>query len=118
MKIRRHNLAEMISVELNVPKKYVDSIIVLFMKNVKETILDGKNIFLRGFGTFGVKKRKQSRRRNPKTNGSIIVPEHNIVYFRPGKELKFKNNLLNIAKERKLIEEIESISENVWKHIY
>jgi nucleoid DNA-binding protein len=84
----RREITDLISKQIDMPKKYIDEILVLFLKTVKDNLLEEETIYLRGFGTFGTKERKESIRRNPRTNEKIHIPKHNIVYFKPGKDLK------------------------------
>ncbi|WP_277114276.1 HU family DNA-binding protein, partial [Bacteroides stercorirosoris] len=44
-----------------------------------------ENVYLRGFGSFVVKKRAQKTARNISKNTTIIIPEHNIPAFKPAK---------------------------------
>ena len=53
---------------------------------VKNSMIGGNNIYLRGFGTFELKKRKAKVARNIKRNTSLIVPEHFVARFKPAKE--------------------------------
>ena len=84
----RRNLVDMLSMEVKMPKKNIDEVIVSFLNTLKDSLHKGETIFLRGFGTFGIKKRKESVRRNPRTNEKIVIPHHSIVYFKAGKDLK------------------------------
>ncbi len=56
-----------------------------FMEVVKESLGNDENVYLRGFGSFVVKKRKQKTARNISKNTTIIIPEHNIPSFKPAK---------------------------------
>lgn len=56
-----------------------------FMEVVKESLSEEENVYLRGFGSFVVKKRKQKTARNISKNTTIIIPEHNIPSFKPAK---------------------------------
>lgn len=56
-----------------------------FMETVKEALAEEENVYLRGFGSFIVKKRAQKTARNISKNTTIIVPEHNIPAFKPAK---------------------------------
>ncbi|MDR2556480.1 MAG: integration host factor subunit beta [Bacteroidales bacterium] len=56
-----------------------------FMDVVKENMGHGENIYLRGFGSFIIKKRKQKTGRNISKNTSIVIPAHNIPAFKPAK---------------------------------
>ncbi len=54
-----------------------------FMTNIKASMADGKNVYLRGFGSFVVKERAQKTGRNISKNTTIIIPAHNIPSFKP-----------------------------------
>lgn len=56
-----------------------------FMEVVKESLINEENVYLRGFGSFILKKRAQKTARNISKNTTIIVPEHNIPAFKPAK---------------------------------
>ena len=56
-----------------------------FMDEVKKSLEKGDNVYLRGFGSFIIKKRAQKTARNISQNTTIIIPEHNIPAFKPAK---------------------------------
>ncbi|MFM8596114.1 MAG: HU family DNA-binding protein [Flavobacteriales bacterium] len=56
-----------------------------FMNNIKASMADGTNVYLRGFGSFVVKERAQKTGRNISKNTTIIIPAHNIPSFKPSK---------------------------------
>ncbi|MCQ2274881.1 MAG: integration host factor subunit beta [Bacteroidales bacterium] len=56
-----------------------------FMNVVKEALAENENVYLRGFGSFIVKKRAEKTGRNISKNQSIIIPAHNIPSFKPAK---------------------------------
>ena len=56
-----------------------------FMDAVKASLSKDENVYLRGFGSFVVKKRAQKTARNISKNTTIIIPEHNIPAFKPAK---------------------------------
>ena len=56
-----------------------------FMETVKDTLAEGENVYLRGFGSFIVKTRSQKTARNISKNTAIIIPEHKIPAFKPAK---------------------------------
>ncbi len=62
-----------------------------FMETVKGSLAEGNNVYLRGFGSFIIKKRAQKTARNISKNTTIIIPEHNIPAFKPAKT--FMNEL-------------------------
>ena len=56
-----------------------------FMESVKESLAREENVYLRGFGSFILKKRAQKTARNISKNTTIIIPELNIPAFKPAK---------------------------------
>ncbi len=56
-----------------------------FMDVVKDSMAHGENVYLRGFGSFIVKTRKEKTARNISKNTTIIIPEHKIPAFKPAK---------------------------------
>ena len=66
-------------------KQTVLNTIEAFMETVKESLTKEENVYLRGFGSFIVKKRAQKTARNISKNTTIIIPEHNIPAFKPAK---------------------------------
>ena len=66
-----------------------------FMKTIKESLASGKNVYLRGFGSFIVKKRATKTGRNISKNEAIIIPAHFIPAFKPAKTFteKVKKNV-------------------------
>ena len=55
------------------------------MEVVKGSLISGENVYLRGFGSFILKKRAQKTARNISKNTTLVVPEHNIPAFKPAK---------------------------------
>lgn len=56
-----------------------------FMETVKESLEKEENVYLRGFGSFILKKRAAKTARNISKNTTLIIPEHNIPAFKPAK---------------------------------
>ena len=68
----------------------IDKVTVLttleaFMDTVKDSLSKEENVYLRGFGSFVVKKRAEKTARNISKNTTIIIPSHNIPSFKPAK---------------------------------
>ena len=67
----------------------IQEIIDCFSDALQKALSDGKNIELRGFGTFLLKKTKERySARNPKTGKLVYIPEKNKVRFRASKKFK------------------------------
>ncbi|MCC5916212.1 MAG: integration host factor subunit beta [Cryomorphaceae bacterium] len=63
----------------------IQQVVELFMKEVKTSLESGENVYLRGFGSFFIKKRAEKTGRNISKNTTIIIPAHNIPAFKPAK---------------------------------
>ena len=73
----------------NLNQSEIENIIDIFCNHIEKTLKEGKNIELRGFGTFFIKKLKEKHSsRNPKTGDLIYVPEKNKVRFKASRKLK------------------------------
>jgi DNA-binding protein HU-beta len=75
------SIAEKIGVE----KIDVQAVVEAFMKEVKDSLSNDENVYLRGFGSFIVKERAEKTGRNISKNTTIIIPAHNIPAFKPAK---------------------------------
>ena len=73
-----------------VDKKSVTATVEAFMQVVKNSLEKEENVYLRGFGSFIVKKRAQKTARNISKNTTLISPEHNIPAFKPAKTFTLK----------------------------
>ena len=84
--MKKADLINLISEKTGVPK--VDVLVSLesFFANVKQTLSEGENIYIRGFGSFITKKRAAKVGRNIKKNTSVYIPEHYIPAFKPARE--------------------------------
>tara|TARA_Y100001935_G_C17091670_1_gene401475 strand:+ start:181 stop:462 length:282 start_codon:yes stop_codon:yes gene_type:complete len=71
----------------------IENILDIFSDSIKNALIKGRNVELRGFGTFFVKRIKEKfSARNPKTGELIYVPEKNKIRFKSSKKL---NKLIN-----------------------
>ncbi|OFX21752.1 MAG: integration host factor subunit beta [Bacteroidetes bacterium GWA2_31_9] len=74
-----------ISKKTGVEKVTVQKTVEAFMESVKDSLVKGNNVYLRGFGSYIVKKRAKKTARNISKNTTIIIPEHFIPSFKPAK---------------------------------
>ena len=83
--MRKAELVSAIAEKTGVPK--VDVLVTLeaFFEEVKDSLTEGENVYVRGFGSFVVKKRRAKIGRNIKENVAVHIPEHYIPAFRPAK---------------------------------
>ena len=74
-----------IAKETGLDKETVLTVVEQFMLKVKDSLVDGQPVFLRGFGSFIIKERATKTARNIKEERSIIIPAHRIPAFKPAK---------------------------------
>ena len=74
-----------ISKKTGIDKATVLTTVEAFMDRVKDSLINEKNVYLRGFGSFILKKRAKKTARNISKNTTIIIPEHHIPAFKPAK---------------------------------
>lgn len=73
-----------------VEKVQVQVIVEALMDSIKTSLTNNNNVYLRGFGSFIVKKRAKKVARNISKNTTITIPEHNIPAFKPAKSFAAK----------------------------
>ena len=78
-----------------IEKVAVQATVEAFMETLKSSMNHGQNVYLRGFGSFIIKKRAEKTGRNISRNTTIIIPAHNIPAFKPAKTFvnKVKSNV-------------------------
>jgi integration host factor beta subunit len=69
-----------------------ETIVNVMFDEMAKALASGERIEIRGFGSFGVKKRRAREGRNPKTGVAVKVEAKRIPFFRAGKELKLEVN--------------------------
>lgn len=83
--MRKADLVALISEKSGVPKVDVLVSLEMFFKEVKQSLASGENVYIRGFGSFVIKKRAAKTGRNIKRNKTVQIPEHYVPAFKPAK---------------------------------
>ena len=79
-----------IAKKTGVEKTQIQTIVEAFMDEVKISLEKEENVYLRGFGSFIIKKRAEKVARNISKNTTITIPAHNIPAFKPAKSFTSK----------------------------
>ena len=84
--MRKLDLVDRISKKTGVPK--VDILLALesYFNEVKKSLVQGDNVYVRGFGSFVLKTRKARKARDIRKNTVVEIPEYIIPAFKPSKE--------------------------------
>jgi len=100
--MRKADLVTTIAEKTGVPK--VDVLVTLeeFFKEVKQSLSGGENVYIRGFGSFVIKKRAKKIGRHIKQNVAIEIPEHYIPAFKPAKIFvdQVKDNVNSLPEDK------------------
>ena len=79
-----------IAAKTGLEKQVVLTVVEGMMDTIKTSMINGNEVFLRGFGSFIIKHRAEKTARNISKNTTIIIPAHNIPAFKPAKEFMEK----------------------------
>jgi DNA-binding protein HU-beta len=74
-----------ISEKTGLPKKDVTITVEAFMEELRLSLIDRENVYLRGFGSFIVKHRAKKTARNISKNTTIVIDAHDMPAFKPAK---------------------------------
>ncbi|MFW5759969.1 MAG: HU family DNA-binding protein [Cyclobacteriaceae bacterium] len=83
-----------ISEQTGIDKADVQTTVEAFFSVIKNSMADGDNVYVRGFGSFINKKRAKKIARNISKNTAIVIDEHFVPSFKPSKVFveKIKNS--------------------------
>ncbi len=79
-------LVNAVAISTGYDKTTIMNIVESAMENIKKSVANGDNVYLRGFGSFITKTRAKKIARNISKNTSVVVPEHKIPAFKPSRE--------------------------------
>lgn len=82
------DLVEKIAEKTGLTRTDVSVVVDGFLDAVRNSMKEGKNIEIRGFGTFKIKSRKARKARNPRTGEEVPVPDRKVPVFKPSNEFK------------------------------
>jgi len=84
----KKELAQKLAEENNLSKAASEQIIETIFGQISQSLIDGDEVAIPGFGKFAVSKRKERTGLNPQTREKIIIPASLKVKFKPAKQLK------------------------------
>jgi DNA-binding protein HU-beta len=86
--VTKADIVDVIASATGLTKVETEAVVDGFITTVIGAMRDGRNIEIRGFGSFKVKKRKSRVARNPRTGAQVTVDEHFVPTFKVSKEMK------------------------------
>ena len=72
----------------NLTKRQTEIIVNTVFDHIRDTLVKGEKLEIRGFGSFRIRERREREGRNPKTGETVRVPSKRVPFFKAGKEMK------------------------------
>lgn len=97
--MNKSELIERLAEKCGINTMQAEEIVNLIYRQMRDTMVHGGRIEIRGFGSFVVKEYQPYQGRNPKTGEKIPVPPKKLPFFKVGKELKERIDVVDDKKE-------------------
>lgn len=88
MALTKADFAERLFDELGLNKREAKEMVELFFEEIKESLENGEQVKISGFGKFELRDKSSRPGRNPKTGEEIPITARRVVTFRSGQKLK------------------------------
>jgi len=88
MALTKAEVAEHLYEKVGLSKRDAKDMVEIFFEEIRETLEDGEQVKLSGFGNFDLRVKSERPGRNPKTGEDIPISARKVVTFRPGQKLK------------------------------
>ena len=96
----RSELVEMLAAENpDLAMRDIEAIVTTFFDEIAKRLATGGRVELRGFGAFSTRARDARVGRNPRTGEVVEVDAKRVPYFKPGKEMRERLNIHEVATE-------------------
>ena len=92
MSLTKDQIKDTIHLEQGVPKARASELIESLLELIKDTLANGEDVLISGFGKFCVRDKKERRGRNPATGGEMILAPRRVVTFRCSGKLRERFN--------------------------
>lgn len=92
MALTKINIVEAVHDELDLPKRRCVEIVETLLEIMKQTMEDGEDVLISGFGKFCVKEKKARRGRNPATGEDLMLEPRRVITFKCSGKLREKIN--------------------------
>ena len=86
------DLVDRVVLRTKLTRKKTMIVVNSFLSSITDSLSEGNEVEIRGFGSFRIKQREARVGLNPKTGVKLLIPAKKAPYFRPGKNLKIAVN--------------------------
>lgn len=94
MAMTKSQLIDLVAKRSSMPRKKAAVVVNTIFESMAQSLVDGRRIEMRGFGTFSVKDYPGYKGRNPRTGDVVQVAPKRAIQFKVGKELRERVNTL------------------------
>ena len=84
----KSDLIEELSKQIDSPIQEASGIVNTILQTMTQSLVNGENIEIRGFGSFSVRHYDSYAGRNPKTGEKTVVKAKKLPFFKVGKDLR------------------------------
>ena len=95
MALTKADMAERLFEELGLNKREAKEMVEKFFEVIRQSLENGEQVKLSGFGNFDLREKKQRPGRNPKTGEEVPISPRRVLVFRPSHILKERVNAGN-----------------------
>jgi len=92
MSITKAHVVDSIHNQLGLPKNQSIKVIESILEIIKETLENGEDVMITGFGKFYVKEKGERRGRNPQTGEDLMLGSRRVVGFKCSDKLRERMN--------------------------
>lgn len=92
MTLTKARIVESIQLQTGLPQKKCTELVETLLGIIKDTLGNGEDILISGFGKFCIKNKKSRRGRNPATGADLILEPRKVVTFKCSGKLRDKIN--------------------------
>ncbi len=92
MTLTKADIVESVNNELGYPKNRCSELVETLLDIIKESLEQGEDVLISGYGKFCLKEKKQRRGRNPATGDDLLLGERKVVTFKCSHLLRDKIN--------------------------
>jgi len=90
--MNKSKLIELVAEQSEISKKNAEQAVNVIFTTLKDALIEGERIEIRGFGSFNTKEYRAYTGRNPRTGRAIHVPAKRLPFFKVGKDLRERIN--------------------------
>ena len=75
-------------------RKEMEVVVSIIFDSMTDALKSGEKVEIRGFGSFTIRERDAREARNPKSGEVVNIPAKKTPFFKTGKELRERVNIL------------------------